>query len=1091
MNPEERMLLEKRIETSRSRTRESGILRLPPRPDIIPLSFAQQRLWFIEQWEGANSGGLYNIPEAWWLEGPLDRERMQYACNCLIARHEALRTAFVSTDGKPRQEIRSGISADLPLIDLQHLPVSEARERALAEAAALAGEGFDLTQPPLLRTALYRIDNSLHLLVLVIHHIVSDGWSMGVIDRELGMFYDARENELPPMPMQYADYTLWQREQLQGAVLEKQLAYWRRQLDGLIPLELPLDRPRPVVQSYRGSRYPLKLSPELTAALRLICRQEQVTLYMLLLAAFQVLLARHSGQMDIAVGSPLAGRDRFELEGLIGFFVNTLVIRTDLSGNPSFRELLQRVRETVLDAHAHQLIPFEKIVEELNPIRDQGRNTFFDIMVNMFEEIESPPAFNNLSCIREYLDHHWSKYPMTIYASEVNGRIILELAYQNACFSSRFILELMQQFLQLLEQIAIDPKKNVYCYSLVTHQAAAFLPDPSLPIEVPLQQSVITIFNDFARRSPEALAVTHGHRNWNYQCLAEAAGRVSSALGKYDLCKADVVAIIGASSFGLVSCLLGILMRKMVFLTIDPALPASRQATMLREAGTKAILRIGTAPFPPEWASGSASVPVIDIDPHLGIIVTESGENHESALSEKYIHGNDPAFVFYTSGSTGIPKAVLGTHRGLSHFLAWQRNTFNITESDRIAQFTSLSFDAVLRDFFLPLTSGAALCIPEENDLADPLYWADREKVTVIHCVPSLLHNWLSQTELSSGMHALRLLCFTGEQLTVALVRKWRKRFAGNTVIVNFYGPTEITLIKCFFLIPGELPEGILPVGTSLPQTQALVLNEAGQLCGVGEKGEVVLRTPFRSLGYINAPLEMQVRFRTNPFSEMNCRDDDMLYFTGDLGKYRLDGTLELAGRLDDQIKIRGVRIEPGEVKAVIEEHPAVSACFVQGRKKGTGEIFLAAYVVFKSKEKLETDPLRSFLCARLPAVMIPSSWTVLENLPLLPNGKVDRQSLPEPEILNENEYLPARTPLETIIAEIWMEQLRVPRAGVNDNFFNLGGHSLLAVQVLNKLNRQLDIQLTLQDLFKNPTLGGLACRVFDILVSEDTKEGY
>jgi amino acid adenylation domain-containing protein len=1088
MNPAERMILEKRFEASRSLAGTSGP-GLMPRPKIIPLSYAQQRLWFMEQWEAGKSPGLYNIPEAWWLEGTLERNRLQYACNCLIARHEALRTAFVSTDGLPRQEIRSGISVELPVIDLQHLPVSEARERALAEAAALAGEGFDLTKPPLLRTALYRIDNSLHLLVLVIHHIVSDGWSMGVLGRELGMFYNGRENELPPVPMQYADYTLWQREQLQGTVLEKHLAYWRRQLDGLIPPELPSDRPRPAVQSYRGSRCPMKLSPALTAALKSICRQEQVTLYMLLLAAFQVLLARHSGQKDVAVGTPLAGRDRFELEGLIGFFVNTLVIRTDLGGNPSFRELLARVRETVLDAHAHQFIPFEKIVEELNPGRDPGRNPFFDIMVNMFEEIESPPAFKNLGCIRENLDHQWSKYPMTLYASEKHGCVSLELVYQEACYSSRFILELMQQFRQLLEHISIDPKKNVNTYSLVTPQAAAFLPDPSLSIEASPQQSVITLFNDFARRSPEALAVTHGHRSWNYHCLAEAASRVSSALGRYDLCEADVIAVIGASSFGLVSCLLGILMRKEVFLTIDPSLPASRQATMLREAGTKAILRIGTAALPPEWRSGPASVPVIDIDPHQGIISAESGKNLESTLSEQYIHGNDPAFVFYTSGSTGIPKAVLGTHRGLAHFLEWQRNTFNITETDRIAQLTSLTFDAVLRDFFLPLTSGAVLCIPEESDLADPLCWADREKVTVLHCVPSLLQNWLSQTILSSDSTPLRLLCFTGETLSGTLVRQWRNRFPGNTAIVNFYGPTEITLIKCSFLIPEEIPEGLLPVGTSLPQSQALVLNEAGQQCGIGEKGEVVLRSPFRSLGYINAPQEMLVRFRSNPFCKTDCHDDDLLYYTGDRGKYRLDGTLELAGRLDDQVKIRGVRIEPGEVKALLEQHSAIRACFVQGRKKESGETILAAYVVFRKNENCDTESLRSFLSARLPSVMIPSSWTVMDDLPLLSNGKVDRRSLPEPEIRNDKEYRPPRTPLETIIAEIWKNMLRVPRVGTGDNFFDIGGHSLLAVQVLNKLNREIDVKLTLLDLFETPTLGGLACKVFKILVAEDAKE--
>ncbi|NTU97227.1 MAG: AMP-binding protein, partial [Chlorobiaceae bacterium] len=594
MNPEERMLLEKRIETSRSRTRESGILRLPPRPDIIPLSFAQQRLWFIEQWEGANSGGLYNIPEAWWLEGPLDRERMQYACNCLIARHEALRTAFVSTDGKPRQEIRSGISADLPLIDLQHLPVSEARERALAEAAALAGEGFDLTQPPLLRTALYRIDNSLHLLVLVIHHIVSDGWSMGVIDRELGMFYDARENELPPMPMQYADYTLWQREQLQGAVLEKQLAYWRRQLDGLIPLELPLDRPRPVVQSYRGSRYPLKLSPELTAALRLICRQEQVTLYMLLLAAFQVLLARHSGQMDIAVGSPLAGRDRFELEGLIGFFVNTLVIRTDLSGNPSFRELLQRVRETVLDAHAHQLIPFEKIVEELNPIRDQVKNPFTQVLFGLLTPLDNPLSLTGLTGKNQPIENGTAKFDLNLLLfEEPDGAVHGSIEYPSELFETSTIRRLTSHFTTLLEGfVSGNLNIPISLLPILTEQERYRILEEwnrtgaDYPRNICFQQ----LFEEQAVNNPDAIAIIEGSIRISYGELNTRANRLAYHLRSLGVARDTLVGICIPRSADMVVAMLAVFKSGGAYVPIDPDYPADRITFMLEDSRAPVLL---------------------------------------------------------------------------------------------------------------------------------------------------------------------------------------------------------------------------------------------------------------------------------------------------------------------------------------------------------------------------------------------------------------------------------------------------------------------------------------------------------------------
>jgi amino acid adenylation domain-containing protein len=1080
----ERIDLENRLAAAiTSRLKTSGIAPAA-RPEIIPLSLAQQRLWFMEQLEGGM--GLYNIANAWWLQGPLDAKRLQDAMNSVIARHEALRTAFVSTGGEARQEIRSELSIDLPLIDLSDLPPATARQRARAEAAALGALGFNLAEPPLLRAALYRTEPSVHLLVLVIHHIVSDGWSMGVLGSELSLFYSGRGSELPPLPVQYADYTLWQRQRLQGGNADKQLAWWKRQLDGVAPLELPLDRQRPVAQDYRGERLALTLAPDLLARLKQLCRQEQVTLYMLLLAAFKVVLARWSGQSDIAVGSPVAGRERYELEGLIGFFVNTLVIRTDTGGNPTFRELLLRVKKTVLDAHEHQLLPFEQLVSELNPPRDPGRNPFFDVLFNMFEAVENPLHLDHIDCSETAPDTRNSKFSLTLYAVEEKGTMAFDLVYQTACFSRERIMEFMGQFHCLLAQAIADPDKGVLAYSLITASASALLPDPSSPLFAPPQQSVIDLFFSFAERNPEAAAISSGNAVWNYRCLCESAYRVSDALSNCGMKLGETIAIVGSSCFGLVSCLFGVLMTGGVFVMVDESLPPFRQETMLREAGTKAVLRIGKAAIPAEWVKRNPSVPVIDIDPLEGVYPAERDASLYPCRRREPAIGKGAAYIFYTSGSTGLPKAVLGTHEGLAHFLDWQRKTFAVTENDRVAQLTSLSFDAVLRDFFLPLTSGATLCIPEEGDRTDPLQWIDHEKITILHCVPSLLNSWLADTSSPGSMSALRLLFLAGETLNYSLVRKWRSRFAGNTEIVNFYGPTETTLVKCCYRVPDSIQPGILPVGTALPDTQALVLNEAGQPCGIGETGEVVLRTPFRTLGYINAVREMKKRFIPNPFPGKNCNNDDLLYFTGDRGRYRTDGLLELDGRLDEQIKIRGVRIEPGEVKAAIEEHPSVMDSFVLGRKNNEGEPYLAAYIVEKEYEKADHITLRSFLSTRLPSVMVPATWTFLDALPLLPNGKIDRLALPEPDIRTDNKHLPPSTPLEIIVAELWLDLLKVHNVNTDDDFFDSGGHSLLALKFINRLNRKTGVHLTLHDLFETPTIGGLALKILGKLVEEN-----
>jgi amino acid adenylation domain-containing protein len=605
-------------------------------------------------------------------------------------------------------------------------------------------------------------------------------------------------------------------------------------------------------------------------------------------------------------------------------------------------------------------------------------------------------------------------------------------------------------------------------------------------IDAPLQQPVTELFATWALRQPDAIAVTQGVRQWSYRALADAANRIAQALHRRGIGPGDVVAIAGSRSFGLVSSVLGVWLCRGVFLNLDGTLPEIRRRTMLREARAKVICRVGAAPLPDSWSETPASAMVLDIDPDLGLSTSEDTVQPSDGVAFPPIQGDDAAYIFFTSGSTGVPKGVLGCHKGLSHFLAWQRQTFAIGPADRVAQLTGLSFDVFLRDVFLPLTSGGTLCIPEEADEARPLAWLARERVTVVHTVPTLLRSWLAQRADRPVLGDLRWLFLSGEPLSGALVQAWRDRFPGSAEVVNLYGPTETTMIKCFHRVAGEIQPGFQPVGLPMPQTQALVLNAAGCLCGIGELGEVVLRTPYRSLGYINAPQEMRKRFVPNPFRDGD--GSDLLYYTGDRGRYRPDGTLDLAGRLDDQVKIRGVRVEPGEVQAMLEEHPGVQTCFVMGRKDARGDDCLVAYLVRVPGHPVTIGELRSFAGARLPGALVPSAWQLLDDLPRLPSGKVDRERLPAPDAAayGSRTYEAPVGEVETALALIWTDALKRERVGRHDNFFQLGGHSLLAIQMLSWLRDVLGVEVSVGALFLRPTIAGLAEHVSTALEGND-----
>jgi len=734
-----------------------------------------------------------------------------------------------------------------------------------------------------------------------------------------------------------------------------------------------------------------------------------------------------------------------------------------------------------LGAYAHQDLPFDKLVEELQPERDLSRNPLFDVLLNFIEGMDDTENISGLPGLRIFPEkpcNVLSKFTFTLYIRLIDGQLRIELVYQTDILDSDRMLCLLQQYRCLLEQIVAMPEQTIQSYSLVTPESRELLPDPTAVLDDPQQQTVSELFSATAARVADNTAVSQNGNYWTYGELDKASLRLAGMLRAQGVGSGDVIAVSGHRSFGLMVSMLAALRAGGVILPVDKNLPPGRQEIMFREARARMLLNVGGDVVP------RSGLKALHVGAETGCLDGEvSGyEFNTTDLSEP--KADDPAYIFFTSGSTGIPKAVLGCHKSLSHFLTWQRDQFSVGENDRVAQLTSLSFDAVLRDIFLPLICGGTLCLPDDNDLIKTLPWIEREGITVLHSVPAVTRSWLANMPEGMSLRSLRWLFLAGEPLTDTLVEQWRSAFPESGPIVNLYGATETTLVKCFCQLGDEIEAGIQLAGKAMPQTQALVLRNNRQLCGIGETGEIVIRTPFMTLGYLNNQEENRVRFVKNPF-----RDDerDILYFTGDRGRYRSDGRLEILGRLDDQVKIRGIRIEPAEVAAIISQHDGVKDCTVAAQKNKADDCALVAYVVPEMESSITAGELRKDLGDYFQDVFIPSAFVFLERLPLLPNGKVDRKALPgvnleDPET-GRNFVMP-RTPVEKILAELWQTVLGIEQVGIHDNFFVLGGHSLLMTQVVYRISADIGVDIPLADFFRSPTIHELSIRVSETLLS-------
>jgi amino acid adenylation domain-containing protein/non-ribosomal peptide synthase protein (TIGR01720 family) len=1071
---------------------------------VIPTSFAQQRLWFLDQLEPGTAS--LNMSAALRLTGRLDAEALERSLNEVVRRHEALRTTFAGVDGEPVQVISSSLALALPVIELESAGAVEREAELEFLIQEEAQKPFNLMEGPLLRTTLVRVSPGEHVLLLSMHHIISDGWSAGVLVKELMSLYAAfvagERPALAELPIQYADFALWQRERLQGDVLRASVGYWKRQLAGELPvLQLPTDRPRPAVQTYKGARESLRLPQHLAESLKRLGNHESATLFMILLAAFKTLLFRYTRQADIIVGMPIAGRNRAGVENLIGFFINTLVLRTDLSDNPTFRELLGRVREVTLDAYAHQELPFEKLLEELQPERDLSRTPLFQVYFNMLNfpdtEIELPGLTVKLLLPPEVE----SKFDLTMYIKEARDGIELQLVYNADLFARERTLEMLEQFAHLLEQIAETPESRLDEFSLITPSARRFLPDPAATLNNDWLGSVPALFAAQARRVPENLAVADKHEAWNYRDLDARSNQLAQYLRAHGIERGDAVAIYAHRSAPLVCALLGVMKAGAAFIILDPAYPASRHIACLDLAKPRGWLQMEAAGKLPdaleEYLAASPPLCRLSLPGRAQADAQQWLSEFSADDPQVSLCADDIAYVAFTSGSTGVPKGVLGRHGSLSHFIPWLRQTFGLAEADRFSLLSGIAHDPLHRDVFTPLQLGASICIPDPDDINVPGRvgeWMRRERISIAHLTPAMgqLITESAPDEPFNEVPSLRYVFLVGDVLTKHDVARLR-RLAPAVTCVNYYGSTETQRAVSYFVVPVEplssretgLEQGkeILPLGRGIDDVQLLVLNAGGRLAGVGEAGEIFLRSPHLAQGYLGDEALTGERFIPNPFTG---REGDHLYRTGDLGRYLPDGVVEPLGRADQQVKIRGFRVELGEIEAVLGKHPSVSEAVVVVREDAAQNKHLVGYIVahegarsamaHESRRAASSD-FRLYLQARLPDYMIPSAFVMLDALPLTPNGKVNRQALPAPAFAAELEAdaVAPRNPVEEVLASIWSAVLGLESLSVHDNFFALGGHSLLATQVIARVRAAFHVELPLRRLFELPTIAGMA----------------
>jgi amino acid adenylation domain-containing protein len=1056
--------------------RQSGVglmaspLRRVERKGDLPLSFAQERLWFLDQLEPGSAA--YNIPGVIRIKGTLQVEALERVINEMVWRHEALRTRFEKREGAPVEVIEAAVPLKLEMINLEGMEGEEQGRRIEELAKEEGGRPFDLARGPLLRMRLARLGELEHVLYFTMHHIVSDGWSMGVLVREFVRLYEVfsqgQPSPLGELAIQYVDYAVWQRGWLQGEVLAKQLGYWQERLAGAPVLELPTDRPRPAVQSYRGASERVVIDKELLEGLNELSRRQGVTLFMTLSAAFKVLLNRYSGQEDIVVGSPIANRNRAETEGLIGFFANTLALRTDLSGDPTFEELLKLEREVALGAYGHQDVPFEKVVEELHPERDMSRSPLFQVMLVLQNAPEAALKVGGLEFEPVEVEQRTAKFDLTLTLNETGAGLSGSMEYCTELYDRATIERMVGHWEKLLGEVVGDPGKKLSELEMLSpqerHQLLVEWNDTRT--DYPKEKCIHELFEEQAERTPDNVAVVFEDKQLSYRELNERSNQLANYLWKLGVGPEVLVGICVERSLEMVIGLLGILKAGGAYMPLDPQYPKERLAFMLADANVKVLLtqeRL-VKQLPEQEAA------VVCVDTQWEEIAKESRKNLLNQITPQNL-----VYVIYTSGSTGRPKGTEVIHLGVVRLV---RNTNYVTSSfsDVFLQFAPISFDASTFEIWGCLLNGAKLVIfpPHTPSLVELGGFIQKSQITILWLTANLFQQ-IVEDQVDNLLNIRQLLA-GGDVLSVSHVKNAFGKL-NDCRLLNGYGPTEnTTFTSCHYITTVDTSRCSIPIGRPISNTEIYLLDRQLEPVPIGVTGELYIGGDGLARGYMNRPELTGERFIPNPFGK---EPGERLYRTGDLGRYLPDGNIEFIGRVDHQVKIRGYRIELGEIEAILNGHPGVGQAVVVAREDEGGDKVLVGYVVAGGETTVSVEELRSYLKGKLPEYMVPSFIVMLESLPLTPNGKVDWKALPAPEgRRSEKTYIAPRTPTEEMVAGIYQAVLKVEQVGIHDNFFELGGHSLLATRLVSRVREVFLVEMPLRSLFEAPTVAGISEKV-------------
>ncbi|WP_344525573.1 amino acid adenylation domain-containing protein, partial [Streptomyces rectiviolaceus] len=1054
--------------TPEERARFDALLAEHSAEVTFPLAVLQRGTWFLEQLRPRNPG--YIVPGAVRVEGPLDTGLLRGAVAEIVRRHEALRTTFRSRDGAPVQVVHHHLATDVPETDLSGTQYTDAdRQKWIDDALA---EPFDIETGPLLRVRLLRTGPDRSALVVAMHHLVSDRWSIAVFLNELSELYEAfaagRPSPLGELAIQYGDFASWQCQQIGGDGWQQGLSYWREHLAGApAVLDLPTDRPRPAVQGFNGGSVPVDLPPALIRELAALAGRHGATPYMALLTVFKILLHRYTGQDDIVVGVPTALRGHAEVEPLIGYFVNTLPIRADLSGGPGFEAVLTRVRDACLGAYAHQDIPFELIVADLNTARDLSRPPVYQVSFSYGREPVPTLAMAGARLTRLPVRSEGARFDLELQAFDTDGGVTGWFEYDRDLFDEETVVRLAGHFRRLVEQIVARPDAPIGDLDLLDaaerHRLVGELnaTDRQWP-----EGLVHECIEEQARRTPDAEAVRYAGTSLTYAELNERANRLAHLLRGRGVGRDVLVGVAMERSLQLVVALLAVLKAGGAYVPLDTGLPPARLAAIVEDARPPVVLTHG----------GSAGrlpgldCPVLRMEDLATELAAQSPENPDAAVD-----GEDLAYVIFTSGSTGRPKGVMNVHAALRNRLLWMQDAYGLDASDRVLQKTPFSFDVSVWEFFWPLMTGAALVMARPDGHRDSAYLADTiatERITTIHFVPSMLQLFLSEPPGRSA--GLRRVFCSGEELS----RDLHDRFLGlhTAELHNLYGPTEAAIdVTAWHCRPQDDPRPV-PIGHPIANIRMYVLDRHDRPVPAGVAGELCIGGRGLARGYLDRPELTAERFTDDPFVP-----GARIYRTGDLARHRTDGALEFLGRLDHQVKLRGQRLELGEIEAVLTRHATVREAVVVAHEHSPGDVRLAAYVTPARADRPEAGDLAAHLREQLPEYMVPASFTVLDALPLTPSGKTDRKALPAPQTGRpdlKTRFVAPKDGLEQTLAGMWRGLLGVERVGLRDNFFDLGGHSLLMAEFRTGLAAALGHELTMVELFQHPTIESLAARL-------------